>query len=1054
MGYRDNISQAKQKVYEKAVATKILDLMDKLRMSNNENNRRRWIWELLQNAKDVKSNARGTVDVVIDFQPSDGILVFKHNGRCFSSDNITFLIEQVSTKERSDENSEDTTGKFGTGFLTTHLLSETVEVRGIVKDDCLPYRKFCISLDRSGKDLKDIVVSVNNSLEQLDQLERSEDLKDYDEKEFNTAFTYYLDENGLGTAIVGIQDLGKSLPVTLVFLPSIGSVEIHHENIAFSALRFEEIKDAKNFSIRLHKIAEKSTPDVKELNFISVKGLACEIAMPVRREDSLISLAESGKDEIPRIFCDFPLIGSEYFGIPFIINSCHFYPTEPRDGIFLTDINNEKVEGNKKIVRDAVSYYLDFIEYAASHSWGNLYQLATISLPTETEWLSKTWYKENILIPIQEKIYATPLVRTESGLNIALREGGALVDIPFDAREEVRDAIWNLVSGVKFFRVPVQDDIHPWYKIFKNKIWDREHCLDIARLTKYLTENSQSLKDLCKVFEIEKAVDWLNQYFDVLQLAESEPLSFLENNAYKVLPNQYGKFCLPSDLQNDGGIEDAFKEVGKYLSKDYYAILAHKSISVSQLLHTKSQESIVTEINYALQSDNINQGQKKLACYALTRLFPIDDFSDIDRRNIIYDISVKLFDEVIPPKRVIGYWSPEIWKVSDRMQAEFIIEKISEFRNLPNLSTHLSEEKENTLEWLASFASLLVNIKWTDLLRDQAPIIPNQNGSFCDLEDLFVEGEPIDEALKNIAALLRRDFRDDLVDNTFTVPIPKSRQILQKSVGSEIRNLVSPRLSELPRTKETQDIFNNLILWMDDNSEVAKEIFGDLYENRHKLYDDAEVAKNLRKVRELEEENQSLKSQNEELKSENEELKSEIEELRARLTTQEDNAHETEEEVPEQKQEIDDAFLITYGVTTRERLEQILSDPMICRRYSCSRVNDYFPRLKYVLEIIARAKQNVRAYLESLDDYDCTGWREIGETYIVGVRKWGNPIQLIVRPSDNKKIVFYYPEEKQVLSYSNSELWVEDNIKAPCQITLGFVLKFEGIDCIDLPINF
>jgi HSP90 family molecular chaperone len=139
MNYQDHISQSQQKVYEKAVATKILDLMDKLRLSSSENNKRRWIWELLQNAKDVKSRQRNEVDIAVNFNASEKILIFRHNGRCFSTDNITFLIEQVSTKERSTDNPDETTGKFGTGFLTTHLLSEIVEVQGIVKDGDLPY---------------------------------------------------------------------------------------------------------------------------------------------------------------------------------------------------------------------------------------------------------------------------------------------------------------------------------------------------------------------------------------------------------------------------------------------------------------------------------------------------------------------------------------------------------------------------------------------------------------------------------------------------------------------------------------------------------------------------------------------------------------------------------------------------------------------------------------------------------------------------------------------------------------------------------------------------
>ena len=45
--------------------------------------------------------------------------------------NIVFLIEQVSTKDEAKRS----TGKFGTGFLTTHLLSEIVTISGVLQDE-------------------------------------------------------------------------------------------------------------------------------------------------------------------------------------------------------------------------------------------------------------------------------------------------------------------------------------------------------------------------------------------------------------------------------------------------------------------------------------------------------------------------------------------------------------------------------------------------------------------------------------------------------------------------------------------------------------------------------------------------------------------------------------------------------------------------------------------------------------------------------------------------------------------------------------------------------
>ena len=95
----------------------------------------RWIWELIQNAKDV---ALEGLPVKMEVELTEQHIDFRHSGKPFSLDNIVFLIEQTSTKDRATdplkEQAPQTTGKFGTGFITTHLLSKKVEVRGVMYD--------------------------------------------------------------------------------------------------------------------------------------------------------------------------------------------------------------------------------------------------------------------------------------------------------------------------------------------------------------------------------------------------------------------------------------------------------------------------------------------------------------------------------------------------------------------------------------------------------------------------------------------------------------------------------------------------------------------------------------------------------------------------------------------------------------------------------------------------------------------------------------------------------------------------------------------------------
>ena len=252
-------------------------------------------------------------------------------------------------------------------------------------------------------------------------------------------------------------------------------------------------------------------------------------------------------------------------------------------------------------------------------------------------------------------------------------------------------------------------------------------------------------------------------------------------------------------------------------------------------------------------------------------------------------------------------------------------------------------------------------------------------------------------------------------------------------------------MSEVSRKLQTQSIFNDLILWMDSNQALAKELFEDLFENRHKFYDDAEVASNLRKVRDLENEVINLRETNSNLKNENEQLKAELEKFK------ENTGVPDKKDISLAKKEIDEDFLITYGVTSIEQIESIINDPRISQQYTFSiQQYDIVSKLQYVLEIIERAKNNIREYLESLDEYDCSNWYETGITHITGILKHNQKIEIIVRPSDNKKVVFYYSDEIQTLSLSNSELWVEDGNGSPQQITLGIVLQIEEIDCLYL----
>lgn len=77
-------------------------------------------------------------------------VTFSHNGNHFTEHDIRGLINQISSKEVEDGHSTRV-GKFGTGFITTHLLSTVVYVKGIVESLQKEFYEFEFTLDRAEK---------------------------------------------------------------------------------------------------------------------------------------------------------------------------------------------------------------------------------------------------------------------------------------------------------------------------------------------------------------------------------------------------------------------------------------------------------------------------------------------------------------------------------------------------------------------------------------------------------------------------------------------------------------------------------------------------------------------------------------------------------------------------------------------------------------------------------------------------------------------------------------------------------------------------------------
>lgn len=139
----------------------ISNVAKRLRQLNQPSDvdRKRWVWELIQNAKDtiVSDPTRNQINVRIEIEGD--IVRFRHDGNPFTSDARFGLLYKYS----EDKENSESTGRFGTGFLTTHCLSKvvTIESNMYSNDEKLNFVDLalrCTVMDKSKKNfLKDSI---------------------------------------------------------------------------------------------------------------------------------------------------------------------------------------------------------------------------------------------------------------------------------------------------------------------------------------------------------------------------------------------------------------------------------------------------------------------------------------------------------------------------------------------------------------------------------------------------------------------------------------------------------------------------------------------------------------------------------------------------------------------------------------------------------------------------------------------------------------------------------------------------------------------------------
>lgn len=397
----------------------ISNVAKRLRQLNQPSDvdRKRWVWELIQNAKDtiVSDPTRNQINVRIEIEGN--IVRFRHDGNPFTSDARFGLLYKYS----EDKENSESTGRFGTGFLTTHCLSKvvTIESNMYSNDEKTELCGFSVTMYRDGQIEKEL-------LEGLDKMEESQ--KYYGDLFEWTTFTYHVSTDSGRRAIqLGIENFYKHITQTMLFCKELASIELNDNGKITNIIRRPIEEVAPNVMSAIFEIHGETTSIRrflyssyheynKELSdrYRADREIRIDAAIEVDENNCIVSHAGNTSH-----FCVLPLVGIEtQLEEPIILNSPDFEPDEERQSLLLSgqnwdeEHNNISEVGINQIIYSKVySLYDNLVSYLSSNSYGKLYLLANgLKKAKEHDKLDEKWYSENVIKNYRDVLLKYPVV--------------------------------------------------------------------------------------------------------------------------------------------------------------------------------------------------------------------------------------------------------------------------------------------------------------------------------------------------------------------------------------------------------------------------------------------------------------------------------------------------------------------------------------------------------------------------------------------------------------------------------------------------------------------
>ncbi|MCH3986260.1 MAG: hypothetical protein LKE55_09530 [Prevotella sp.] len=505
----------------------------------------RAIWEMVQNARDVSESESNIV-----FTRRNGTFEFKHDGMPFLNNTLNALILQTSAKMRNDG---DSVGQYGTGFLTTHKFGRKFYLSGslkLVDDEELYYNFPKLEVDRTPNNKEGMVESLEKQFEEKDSwLEEPTHRSKKPEKW--TIFTYQQPNDIEGENVKeAFKQTPELIPYVLCLNEGVKSIklqdEIENKSISFTR-KSKEYKDETSIASMYSTpiIIKDSTKD--ETQTVNILTLESKKTVTTQKGDSksmvtVILPIRNNKvyqlsDNIARLFIYLPLVGTEKWGINFLLQAPMFTcSTDNRSSLRLIkdgQTKNDPATENRKYIQEATDIIFDYLKQHIAE-WQNVHYLAPIHFDVKNNELSSYYktLKNNWL----HKMRDLDIVSVKSAEKLLIKKPSCIYVLDaalakaIKEKEEHLMPIYDVLTNMHKDAVPIPDLLVYWSDVFA--CWyEGETCnqiINISNIIGHITTNGMNAvneADLLKICEYLRDSEQLSYFDKNILLTEDNTLT-------------------------------------------------------------------------------------------------------------------------------------------------------------------------------------------------------------------------------------------------------------------------------------------------------------------------------------------------------------------------------------------------------------------------------------------------------------------------------------------------------------------------------------------------